>query len=55
MLHENCKSFVQTYHYNKSPKLHEIGSYIKKQYTPQSAHPLIVNELINAFNVLPSR
>ena len=54
MLHENCKLFVQTYLYNKLPKLHENGSYIKKKPS-QSAYSLIVNELLNAFNVLPPR
>ena len=50
MFHENCELFAL----HKLPKLHENGSYIKKKPS-QSAYSLIVNELLNAFNVLPPR
>ena len=54
MFHENCKLFVQTYLYTNCPNYMKTVLILKK-IPSQSAYPLIVNELLYAFNVPPLR
>ena len=50
MFHENCKLFAQTDFYTNCPNHMKMVLILKISF--QSAYPLIVNDLLYAFNEL---